>query len=82
MPVHRHTASAPESPELHSESVFYTLNGKTKTISTTDSKFIMNNISGRYKITKVSDKYCETIPTDNIEAEIQPALKPLQIVVD
>ncbi len=62
--------------------VFFTLNGETKTISTTDSKFIMNNISGRYKITKVSDKYCETIPTDNIEAEILPALKPLQIVVD
>lgn len=50
--------------------VFYTLNGTEKSIETDKTEFLMDNISGKYKITKVKDSACEFLPTENNEADI------------
>ena len=62
--------------------IFYTFNGETKTITTSDNEYLMDNITGRYQITKVTDQFCETEPTQNNTAEILPKLNKLTITTN
>ena len=59
--------------------IFYTFNGENKSITTSDNEYLMNNITGRYQITKVTDQFCEYEPTQNNTAEILPPLQKLKI---
>ena len=61
--------------------VFYTLDGKEKSLETDKNEFLMDNISGKYKITKVTDSACEFSPTENNEAEIFKAVKTPKIIL-
>ena len=59
--------------------IFYTFNGENKTITTSDTEYQMDNIAGRYQITKVADQMCETSIKENNTAEILPKLKKITI---
>lgn len=59
--------------------IFYTFNGENKTITTSDTEYQMDNIAGRYQITKVTDQMCETSIKENNTAEILPKLKKITI---
>ena len=61
--------------------VFYTLNGTEKSLETDKTEFLMDNISGKYKITKVKDSVCEFSLTENNEAEIFKAVKTPKIIL-
>lgn len=62
--------------------IFYTFNGETKSITTSDNEYLMDNITGRYQITKVTDQFCEYEPTQNNTAEILPKLNKLTITTN
>ncbi len=62
--------------------IFYTFNGENKFITTSDNEYLMNNISGRYQITKVTDQFCEYEPNQNNAAEILPKLNKLTITTN
>lgn len=62
--------------------IFYTFNGENKSITTSDNEYLMNNITGRYQITKVTDQFCEYEPTQNNAAEILPKLNKLTITTN
>ncbi|MBP5502211.1 MAG: hypothetical protein J6Y24_05410 [Bacteroidales bacterium] len=59
--------------------IFYTFNGENKTITTSNTEYQMDNIVGRYQITKVTDQFCETSIKENNTAEILPKLNKLTI---
>ena len=59
--------------------IFYTFNGDNKTITTSKTEYLMDNIAGRYQITKVADQMCETKTTQNNISEILPKLNKLTI---
>ncbi len=59
--------------------IFYTFNGENKTITTSDTEYQMDNIAGRYQITKVADQMCETSIKENNTAEILSKLKKITI---
>ena len=59
--------------------IIYTFNGENKTITTSDTEYQMDNIVGRYQITKVTDQMCETSIKENNTAEILPKLNKLTI---
>ncbi len=59
--------------------IFYTFNGENKTITTSNPEYQMDNIAGRYQITKVTDQFCETKTTQDNTAEILPKLNKLTI---
>ena len=59
--------------------IFYTFNGDNKTITTSKAEYLMDNIAGRYQITKVADQMCETKTTQNNISEILPKLNKLTI---
>ena len=59
--------------------IFYTFNGENKTITTSNTEYQMDNIAGRYQITKVADQFCETSIKENNTAEILPKLNKLTI---
>ena len=60
--------------------VFYTLNSKEKTLKILETEYVMENIPGKYLITKVKDNICEFLPTENNKSEILPELKKLKII--
>ncbi|MBR6278565.1 MAG: hypothetical protein IKR41_07415 [Bacteroidales bacterium] len=62
--------------------VFYTINGKEKSIKTSENKIELENIPGKYKITKITDSFCEFLPEKNNEAEILKKLENLKIELD
>ncbi|MBP5369945.1 MAG: hypothetical protein J6Z01_15985 [Bacteroidales bacterium] len=59
--------------------IYYNINGEGKSISTSESEYTMSNIPGKYTISKVKDKYCETEPNQNNTSEILPKLNKLTI---
>jgi len=62
-------------------SVEYTLDGQRKTISdiSTTTYKLPKNVAGKYALTKVSDKYCNSVPETNSKAIIGNIMKPLTI---
>ncbi|MBR4266087.1 MAG: hypothetical protein IKQ46_08550 [Bacteroidales bacterium] len=60
--------------------IFYTFNGEEKSVKTSETEYLMNNIPGKYKITKVSDQSCDFIPNKNVESEILSKIKPPKII--
>ncbi|MBQ3618622.1 MAG: PKD domain-containing protein [Bacteroidales bacterium] len=62
--------------------IFYTFNDENKSITTSDNEYLMDNITGRYQITKVTDQFCEYEPTQNNNAEILPKLNKLTITTN
>ena len=63
--------------------IFYTLNdGEEKSFKTERTEFLIDNVPGKYKITKIKDLLCEFSPTENNEAEIFKAVKTPKIIED
>jgi hypothetical protein len=60
--------------------IFYTLDGKEKSLETDKTEFPVDNIPGKYKITKVKDSACEFSPAKDNEAEIFKAVKTPKVV--
>ncbi len=62
--------------------VFYTLDNEEKTIKTSATEYIMPNVAGKYKITKIKDSVCEFYPTENNISEIANEIKELKIIAE
>ncbi|MBQ3655236.1 MAG: hypothetical protein II956_00115 [Bacteroidales bacterium] len=60
--------------------VFYTFGDEEKSIKTDKTEYSLDNVSGKYKITKVKDSVCEFLPKENNEAEIFKAVKTPKII--
>ena len=59
--------------------IYYNINGDEKNITSSKSEYTMPNIPGKYTISKVKDKYCETNPDKDNTSEILPRLHKLTI---
>jgi hypothetical protein len=62
--------------------IYYTINGEEKVLKTSQTEYLMPNISGKYKITKIKDSVCESIPTENNISEIANEIKELKIIAE
>jgi hypothetical protein len=60
--------------------VFYKVDNEEKSIKTSKSEIQLDNIPGKYKITKVKDSACEFSPAKDNEAEIFKAVKTPKVV--
>jgi hypothetical protein len=60
--------------------VFYTFENEEKSFLTSEKEYLMDNIFGKYKITKVKDNSCETLPSENNTAEIIKETKTPKII--
>ena len=60
--------------------IFYNFGGEEKSITTPEPEYTVPQAPGKYTITKVKDKYCETKPNKDNTAEILPPLNKLNII--
>lgn len=60
----------------------YTIDGIPQNIITSNKKYQIPYVAGKYKITKIKDASCEIVPIGNNEAEIAPEMKKVKIIAE
>lgn len=63
--------------------ISYTIDNKQHIIKTSENEYQLPNIPGKYKITKIKDANCETIPEEyNISEIAKEIANPIKIIKD